>query len=182
MKYLRWGALLFLIACTSQNINKNADTVDQASVVSLTRVFQRVVRYDCNGAVSSDQIETVQSPVDTITINPKTSDKLYSSTFDNLTLNTSPNCIVGYNEFNVDYSEGWCNMRVASGNNQIRYRFYYCDQIVTKYDSQGNPYTVCATDPILGEEGTTWINVSYSESTLPDTLSVHPDPDTCKTQ
>ena len=180
MKKFILGVLVLLVGCSAQDINKNADTEDKASLVSLTRVYQRVIRYSCEGSVTSDKVETTGSPVALINIQPQTRTNIYSSDFDNLTLNTSAGCIVDHAEFNVDYSYGWCNMRVASGTNQIRYRFYYCDQWTTKYDENGNASQVCTAIPVLREEGSTWIRVSYDEIHKPEVLEVRPSVESCQ--
>ena len=178
-RFLLLVALLALAAC-GQEIKKDANQVTEASTVSLSRVYQRVVTYDCNGKVVSDAVDTVATPVQAITISPKSTANLYSSSFENLTMNTKPNCVVSNTTFNVDFEDGWCNMRVASGANQIHYRFFYCDNRETRQDDQGNSYEVCKTEPEVREEGLTWIRVTYQESKKSDTLEIHPSAESCQ--
>jgi len=180
MKKFILTAFILLAGCTAQVIDKNAQSQEEASLIPLTRVFQRVIRFDCAGNVQSDQIETTQSPTATIKISPVSRKDIYSSDFENLTLNTQASCIVDHSEFNLDYSYGACNMRVASGTNQIRYRFYYCPQWATKYDSQGKAYQACVGTLELREEGITWVRVTYEEINKTETLEYHPSAESCR--
>lgn len=173
---------LCLAACSGQNLGKENDTPEKASVISLSRVNQRVIRYDCNGVVTSDRIEATRAPIQQVNIQPSTRTNLYSSDFDNLTLNTKAGSIIDYTTFTVDYSYGFLNMRVSSGINEIRYRFYYCDQKVTNYDQNGNPYETCAVTPVMREEGRTYIKVFYEETNSNEVSQVRPDPEYCKSQ
>ncbi len=177
---LLYAALGTLIACSGQHLDKSGDPY-KASVISLTHVFQRVVRYDCNGRVTSDKTETVRSPTQLVTISPSTNRDLESSSFSNLTMGTKANCIFDVGSFYVDYYDGWCSMRVGLGKNEIRYDFTYCDQKTTRYDGRGNPYQDCASlSSRTHETGTTWIDVSYSEDFRSGILEIHPSAESCQ--
>ncbi|WP_413288843.1 hypothetical protein [Bdellovibrio sp. HCB337] len=182
MKTLLPLLLLTLAACSGQNLNKEADTAEKASTISLSRVNQRVIRYDCQGAVTSDRVEATRAPVQNVNIQPRLQENLFNSDFDNLTLNTKAGCIVGYTQFTVDYSYGWCNMRVGPGVNEIRYRFYYCDKKITHQDPNGNSYETCDGTPELREEGKTYINVFYEETNSNEVMEVRPTPESCQAQ
>jgi hypothetical protein len=174
---LLYAALGTLIACTGQYLDKTGDP-SKASVISLTRVSQRVIRYDCNGRMTSDMTETVGSPTQLVTIQPRTRTNLETSSFSNLTMGTKANCIFDVGNFYVDYYDGWCSMRVGSGKNEIRYSFTYCDQSTTRYDGNGNPVQDCTSRSY--ETGTTWIDVSYSEDFRSGTQEIRPSAESCQ--
>lgn len=93
-----------------------------------------------------------------------------------------PKCSLGtpIYQFQVDYSYGHCNMHVESGGNQIRYTFNYCPEYKTVTDPEtGETSQVCAKPLVKGEEGTTWIQVSYEEVTRPGFSEVRPLPEDC---
>ena len=180
MKKLFLCLALIITGCAKKEIDKNEDNPEAASVVQLTRKFQHVIRYDCQGKIKSDQIETVASPVFPVQIQPDVSEHLWSSDFLNETTNSSPHCTSGIDTFNVDYSYGWCNMHVVSGVNTISYKFYYCDHIITETDADGNVSNKCADEPDIREEGTALLRIFYAEETLEGTSEVHPDPVSCE--
>lgn len=182
LSVLLYATLGTLIACSGEYLDKGGDP-SKASVIPLTRVFQRVIRYDCNGRVTSDMTETVGSPTQLVTIPPHTSENLESSSFSNITMGTKANCIFDVGSFYVDYYDGACSMRVGAGKNEIRYDFTYCDQKTTRYDSQGNAYQECApTATRTHETGTSWIDVSYSEETRSGSLEIRPSAESCRQQ
>lgn len=178
---LLYATLGTLIACSGQYLDKEGDP-SKASVVSLTRVYQRVIRYDCNGHITSDKTETVASPTQLVTIQPRTRTKLETSSFKNLTMGTKANCIFDMDNFYVDYYDGWCSMRVGSGKNEISYDFTYCDESTTRYDANGNPYQECVGAGRSHETGTSWIDVSYSEENRSGSQEVRPTPESCAQQ
>lgn len=178
LSVLLYATLGTLIACSGRYLDKEDDP-SKASVVSLTRVYQRVIRYDCNGHTTSDMTETVQSPTQLMTIEPATRKNLETSSFKNLTMGTKANCIFDVGNFYVDYYDGWCSMRVGSGKNQIEYDFTYCEQSTTRYDSNGNATQECIGVGRTHETGKTWIDVSYNEEHREGTQEIRPSAESC---
>lgn len=172
--------LLALASCTAKVVDKNADNRQKATSFGLTRVFQRVIRFDCQNKVLSDQVETVGAPTQLISVEPNTRVNFEDSYFENKTLGTKPSCVVDKTQFQIDYSLGFCNMQVQTGVNEIQYRFYYCPEYKTKPDSHGNPTKYCAAPLEVREEGSFFIDVNYSEVHRDGTMEVHKTPEQCQ--
>lgn len=166
--------ILSLSACSRQQLNKDNDSIDKAQTYALVEQRQRVIRYNCQDQVISDEIESVKTPIEHLSIHPKVSDQLYSSSFDNLTLNTSAGSIVNYTDFTIDRNPGLLNLEVQVGTNQIDYKFYYCRQRLTA-PNEGT----CAHAPELQESGSIFIKVSYEKIDLPGETIVKPAPEQC---
>ena len=147
--------------CTAQDLSTTG--VNQ---VSLERDYQNVIHTDCSGNVVSQGIETVASPTQWVTITPTHSADTYTWTINDTETNSSPSFLSGYYTFQVDYSYGALNMHVISGTNTINYSFSNCTAWTT--DAHGNQ--ICEAS-VVGETGTVTINVSYTEKTLPGSVT-----------
>lgn len=137
------GALLS--ACSGQDIPEDADSPENAFGVSLTRVYQRIIRYDCDNNVTSDRIEEIDGPDKMMEIKPVTGSEasIDDPDFYNVTTGDGPGVIIDNTKFAIDYDGLWSRMEVTDGINRIDYKFRYYNGDV--------------------EEGSRYINVSYSE-------------------
>ncbi len=164
-----------LFSCSPDNLNKSDVTASSAKDYTITREFQRVVRYNCAGQAISDQTETVSPPNIFVQISPQNAYHLDHAEYLDLSTNSSPGCIVSQTQFSIDTSPTACNMQVAVGLNQIKYSFFYCDGYTQKPDGT----QVCATPIHMDETGTLYINVKYQETTLQGETDVKPQASDC---
>jgi len=150
-----------LIGCSGEDIPVDATEVSKAHVVSLTKVYQQVLHYDCSGNVISDKIEEINGPDKMLEIKPSNHSKnqITASHFINRTTNDSPGVIISHTKFSVDYDGLISRMEVVSGINQIDYSFTFNDD--------------------TSEEGARYINVYYSEETKPGSIEFHPSEKEC---
>lgn len=161
-------------ACIRTELNKENDSVNKAQTYSLVEHRQRVIRYNCQNQVISDQIESVKTPIEHLSIHPNDSAQLYSSRFENRSLNTSAGSIVNYTDFTIDLNPGLLNLEVQVGSNHIHYEFYYCTRLLPA-PHQGQ----CAHTPELREAGSIFINVTYEKIDLSGESIVKPAPEDC---
>lgn len=157
------GAVWILSACTGQNIPQDATTPDKAASVSLELDKKHVRRYDCDGNLVSDQIETVSSPTALMNLHPtrptSVSYSISGSSFTDLETSSSPAMITDNVEFWIDHGNGALGMHVITGMNEIQYRFSFSD---------GNV-----------ETGSRFIRVNYTEKLLPGIDEDRPSPESC---
>ena len=165
-----------IAACSPNNLDKSDTSIASAKSYTITRQFQRVVRYNCGGQVTSDKTETVAPPNIYVQISPQNGYHLDHSAYLNLTTGSSPGCIVSQTQFSIDTSPTACNMQVNPGLNQIQYSFYYCDG----YTQQTDGNQICTTPLHIDETGKIYINVVYQEETLNGSSEVKPDPTQCQ--
>jgi hypothetical protein len=152
-----------LTGCSGDLIPTSANTPQNALPVHLVTEKQEVKRYDCNGSLTSDQIETVSSPTELMTIQPTKSSWTYatiaSSSFVDVETGQTPGYVLNNTEFTIDHSPGYFNMEIADGLNEIDYRFVFTDGST--------------------ETGARYIFISWDQTTLTGASSVHPDPSQC---
>lgn len=152
------GVFLFT-GCGAARLDKNS-----ANSLGIEREYQRIVRRDCNNNVISDKIETVKSPTGWVEIEPAYRPRVWSSSFRNVTTNSSAAWIVEHSKFQVDYSSGALNMHVQLGDNSINYKFYECVDIAPPSNPNESP--TCRAPLRIIEEGFLALHINYSEKYL----------------
>jgi hypothetical protein len=154
---------LGLTACSGEIIPRDATNPEKAHAVSLKMEKKRIKRFNCTGDLTSDRVEVVKAPTELMEIHPNysgwTSSNISSSDFQNRKTGASAPSVVDYVKFTVDHGNGYFNMKVADGVNEIRYRFAFKTGEV--------------------EEGSRYINVTYSEELLPGVDEVRPTLQEC---
>lgn len=155
-----------LSACTGTTIPQDATTPDKAAPVTLELEKQEVRRYDCNGNLLTDQVESVNSGTNSKLMNlepnrpTSVSYQISGSSFTDAETSSSAPMILGdHTHFYIDHGDGALGMHVVTGINQILYRFSFSDG--------------------ASENGSRYINVVYSEKLIPGIMDVHPTPDQC---
>lgn len=161
-----------LVGCGTP-LKKRAVTPEKAQEIGLHRIYQRIVRYNCVGAVTSDKYETTQSPRQLVRINPRHPLFFHNATFINQT-NGDTGCQFGHylNHFVLDDAPGFCSMEVERGLNRISYQFSYCVE-----DLQSGE---CKTQEKIKESGALYVNIKYTEQTIHEPQHIHPTPEECK--
>lgn len=150
---------LSLTACSANLIGANANRPDKAQDVGLYAEQQEVKRYDCKGLLVSDKIETTHTPTMLVQIVPNSGGSISNSSFTNLRNNSSPSQIGSFTKFTIDHSPGFFNMHVLDGVNEISYKFTFSDGRI--------------------EQGSRFINVSYSYALKPGYSEYRPTPQEC---
>lgn len=144
-------------------------TEEKPTTVNIERQFQRVIVKDCSGAVTSDSIQTVQSPRANFELSPE---RKLSRKAANIRLFNSETCdddsqalpTASYNMWNnllsitgtdsgyikvkMDMSEAWFTFKVTSGWNHVYYTYSDTEEIAS---------------------GVYNVYVNYTEKTLPGT-------------
>ncbi len=174
-------SLFFISACSSEKLDKNVDSPEEAQDSSndfhLVRKWQRVIRYNCAGKVTSDKQETIQSPTMRVSIQPDVYNNLYSSSFKNVTNGSDHPLISNFDTFTIDMAPTVLNMQVNEGLNEIGYKFYYCFEY--KKDWMGKVTGECAHQPELKESSSLFIFVIYEQIWLDGVLEIHPPDEGC---
>lgn len=153
------SSAFLLTGCGAAKLDKNSK-----NSLGIEREYQRIVRRDCNDNVISDKVETVKSPTAWVEIEPADRYRVWSSSFRNVTTNSSAAWIVEYSKFQVDYSSGALNMNVQLGDNSINYKFYECVDIAPPTTADGAP--TCRVPLRVIEEGFLALHINYSEKYL----------------
>lgn len=182
MKYAWMLLMPFLISCGAKLIDQEENSEENPTAVTLTRKQQRTIRYDCDGNVSSDRIETTNSVSKRMRIDPKDSAGLWSfraSTAGNSRGTVSGNS--GY--FTIDMSPTVFNLQVYEGMNEIDYLFRHCYDIRTRTetDDEGSEYEVrfCNEPVVDGESGQIFIDVTYVVERSEDPREIRKTPEEC---
>lgn len=162
-------ACLFLMACEAQHLDKDNDSPYNPEQVHLTRTFQRQITYDCDGFLVSDDIVTVNSPTKRVSIQPDRRSNFLYANYYNYTTMDSKHGDTNYH-FYIDLSPSLFNLHVERGLNEIEYEFFYCDE--TYVDHNGSRH--CTHSPYVGERGTLYVNVTYSEYMESEVRHRHP--------
>lgn len=152
--------------------------------ISITREFQRTIRYLCDGSVKSDEMETVVSPHGgDLIISPKVAQENKRTNYKGHWKIINRSLCSGRTSYRfndpdmyeavlfLDMSPGFFSFQVAAGENNIGYEFYACGKV----DENG----YCLEKGIQ-EMGTVIVNVDYKENTRPGTREFHPSEDECK--
>lgn len=143
-------------ACGAQNLSKNDPA--NPNDVHLEKHYQRVIRYNCQGQVTSDKVEVVKKSNQWVKVQPDAGFTVKGSEFRNRTSGDRADLITDYTTFQVKYTNGDLGMRVYYGFNTVDYKFQSCTQ---------NPDGTCkAGTQYDAETGSVYLNVTYTEKTL----------------
>ncbi|MFK8139161.1 MAG: hypothetical protein AB8E15_12440 [Bdellovibrionales bacterium] len=102
-----------------------------APTIELTRSYQRVIRYNCDREIQSDEVETVSSPTRTLNFPTPSAYDYARTSYRNLTSGDGSFSVVRWGDtdsITVDYSSGLFNMNVKSGLNTIEYKHTFCQE------------------------------------------------------
>jgi len=175
MKQLRMILMLAsLSACSAQLLERGV-----VNEVKLVKVTGRVIRYNCDGAVTSDRTETLQSPSTWLEWEPEKAGSIESSRFYNRTTRDYAGLITGLTKFQVTIERGQpFSTRVVEGLNDFDYEFLECLERGLNPDT-GDP--ICVKTAVF-EEGQFQINVTYEKRKKTETTEYSPTPESCREQ
>lgn len=174
---LTFASSVIFIGCGDGTLlSKSDSTPNNAQVFNLTRVTQRVVRYDCKGEVTSDQQELQSAPREWVSLYPNKAENFYTLKVSNSAVHRIIE--MGGYKFWLDAGNGELSMWVNNGINELDYSFNYCHKKAV--DAHGNPTGECAHVPIPEESGKMYVNINYTEKVLDGTQEVHPTKEECK--
>lgn len=151
--------------------------VTQTEDVLLIRKKQIIVRYDCNGHVTSNQLETVNSLSKKLTAHYENRKASWSyDVYNRTTRNGNKGFLVDHGQFIIDYAPTVFNMKVKDGPNDIEYVYKKCSKIT----EDANHHKICTGEVLAEKEGIVRVNVTYGVETIPGEKYVHPTPEQCK--
>jgi len=157
--------VISLIAISCVEINKlDHQTPATAKAVTINRQMQRVIRYDCQGRISSDQLEEVQGPsLQFYMASNSTVDLLEFKALNETT--NSLKGIIAYDQgtFILDLAKETTEMKAVEGINQIYWAFTFC----TEKDQSGK-----CTKKEIKEAGTAYLNISLGEEILEGKIKI----------
>lgn len=152
--------------------------------ISITREYQRTIRYNCDGSVKSDELETVASPHGgEIIISPKAIQENKRTEYKGHWQIINSSFCEGRTSYRfndpdmykavlfLDMSPGFFSFQITAGENLLDYDFYACSKV--------DENDVCLEKEIQ-ENGTVILNVEYKENTRPGSREFHPTEDDCK--
>ncbi|MBT4762614.1 MAG: hypothetical protein HOO06_13020 [Bdellovibrionaceae bacterium] len=150
-----------LAACNAEQIGPDVGVKENPKPIQLTRKTQRVIRFNCDGKIESDQVETVSSPKRRVEIVPRdTAKTVVGSSFGNRTNNASAGAVYGHTEFTVDMANAFFTMRVNEGINEIDYQFIFSDGET--------------------EIGSRFLDITYAEEFIPEVYENIPSEESCE--
>jgi hypothetical protein len=173
-------AIAMLLASCGETVEPGETSLENPHEVTLTRHQVRRQRYNCEGVLYSDRIETSGQVSKILRINPSDTDKLWSFR----AYNTRTNDYAGslhrrYGKFTIDMAPTVFNMQVRPGINKITYKFTYCFERITQYDEEGNPHFACKHEPQIRENGELYIQVRYRETMADEIEVIKPSHEDC---
>jgi hypothetical protein len=179
-----FGLFIFLGSCSGDfrthkdPQQKPTYTPNRTPKVDLLRSRQRVMRYDCDGKLTSDKVEEVHTANASVNLEPLSENlDYYTSKFHNKTTNQDKSFGWSSTSFYVDISkQAAMAMGVDVGKNIIEYKYLKCDEWSTP-DDKGEKK--CLKDS-PAEEGTWELEVTFREENLNDTKEERPSPESCK--
>lgn len=145
-----------LLAVSCIEVNKlDHQTPATAKVVTLNRQMQRVVRYDCQGRVSSDQVEEVQGPSQLFYMSSNfTTDLIGFKAINQTTNSTKGGIEYDQGVFTMDLADETNQMKTVEGINQIAWAFTFC--------AEKNEADKCIKKEVR-ESGVAYLNVHLGE-------------------
>lgn len=151
--------------------------VSQVDDVYFYRRKQMVVRYDCNGHVTSHKLEKVSTNLSKkMTVRYENRKKCWSySVVNRRTHSRGGTWNKDCGEFTIDLSPHLSRMRVKEGINDVEYVFRRCTKI--ERDQYGTKKCVGAIE--VEKEGILQINVHYQNEILDGTREYRPTPQEC---
>ena len=163
-------AMSFLFSCEHDDIDQDANSRENPLNITIVRKQQRTLRYDCNGTLTTDRFETLNSVTRRYIITPKVVENVFS--FSATNGRTTRGALSNSSgTFSIDMSPTIFNLRVYPGLNSIDYSFKYCQQVVREETTNANGSTIsnttCAHKPNIEESGTLYININYSREVIP---------------
>ena len=152
--------------------------------ISITREYQRTIRYNCDGSVKSDELETIASPHGgDLIISPKVVQENKRTEYKGHWKIINRSFCEGRTSYRfndpdmykavlfLDMSPGFFSFQITAGENFLDYDFYACSKV--------DENDVCLEKGIQ-ENGTVILNVEYKENTRPGSREFHPTEDDCK--
>lgn len=161
-----------------EEYHKRPLPITQFESVSFIRKKQQTVRYDCDGVVTSNGLETINSLDKKLTVDYENRKGAWSfEAYNRRTRNGKLGFLVKIGQFVIDYSPTVFHMTVNEGLNDVEYVFYKCTNIIV--DAQNNQK--CAEGALQVEkEGIVQIDVLYSQEIVPGERIIRPSPESCK--
>jgi hypothetical protein len=141
----------FLAGCSGEVIPSTADDPSSAATITLEKERQRVQRFNCNGELVSDKVETVLSPTKIIEIHPRkegwTQSLIERSKFYNVQTKDTLGYTLDPVSLTIDKDgSSQYNLHVNPGMNEIIYTFYFTDGTT---ESQSRYIDVAYRDTLL---------------------------------
>lgn len=174
-------SILIIVLVSCELVKPEETSQDKPHELNLTREQQRTLRYDCDGKLISDKVETLNSLSKTYSVKPKLKGNLYGFKARGVESGDTAGglAIIGKRgKFTVDYAPTVFNIQIYKGLNEIRYNFEYCD--ISGNDENG--HHVCLEGYKEGPERSFWLNLNYSVQTLPETREVRPSQESCESE
>lgn len=151
--------------------------VTQTEDVSLIRKKQIIVRYDCNGHVTSNKLETINFLSKKLTAKYENRKEAWSfDVYNRTTRDGNRGVFVTQGQFVIDYSPTVFHMKVNEGPNDIEYVYKRC----TKISEDANHKKICSGELLTEKEGIVRVNVTYDVEIIPGEQTIRPTPEQCK--
>lgn len=151
--------------------------ITQRETVDFVRKEQKIIRYDCNGHVTSNKLETINSLSKKLTINYENRKGAWSySVYNRRTKSSQKGLLTENGRFIIDYAPTVFNMHVKEGINDIEYVFKKCPDIGINDD--GGKF--CKLEPVPEKEGMIQVTVNYSSEIVPGEQHIHRSEESCK--
>lgn len=172
---------LNIVAC--ENIDPKSTSQSKPSTHTLTRKRQMTKRFDCNGNVISEKIETINSVSKRFLITAERKEHLWD--FWSKAINTEESVESGIlwgnqGVITVDIAPTLLHLRVTPGLNEIRYKFSYCYDVVTEIDPETDTKREkCAHGPVYGDEKSLWLDIQYKVVKLDGVREISPSKEEC---
>jgi hypothetical protein len=167
--------LASLASCTE--VDPDSTSENSPYHDSIIRKKQRTIRYNCDGVVTSDKVETINSLSRVYKIEPQNRSNLWNFRATGVQSDDTAGSLWGKKgKFTVDMSPTLFNIQVYPGLNEIRYQFAHCYEIVT---DPVTDETQCAHTPEYTETKSFWLDIEYKVVTLEGFREVRPSEDSC---
>ncbi len=165
-----------LASCTT--VDPDETSAENPSRDTIIRKKQLTRRYNCEGDLVSEKIETTNSLSKTYRISPDERSHLWGFTATGVSSGDSHGALWGtQGQFTVDLAPTVFNIKINPGLNEIKYTFSYC------YEVGVDPVTgdeQCAHTPEETEPKSFWLDIEYKVVELNGAREFRPSEADCQ--
>lgn len=162
-------------SCTE--VDSDTTSPDNPYKHTFIRKKQRTIRYNCEGIVTSDKVETTNSLSKVFKISPENRSNVWSFRATGVQSGDTAGRLWGrQGKFTVDMSPTVFNIQVYPGLNEIRHQFSHCYEVVT---DPATDETQCAHTPEYSDEKSFWLDIEYKVLILDGFREFRPSEEEC---
>ena len=169
--------LLAILEVSCVQVETEGNSKEAPMEVDMVRQLQLVKRFNCDGELTSEQVETIAPLSFGLMIKAEDSRNLWEFRAHGGSGDYKGTLWRDYGQVTLDYSPTVFNIRVRQGLNEIKYQFGYCDDVRIDPVSSRN---YCANEVSYSNEKSHWVYINYEVRNLTGVKEIHPSTESCE--